>query len=526
MTARRVLPAWSIVEADRGVEVDLRALDVRFQRTVAAAARKASAARAPRVATITVELPARTPIQLLAAAHEKGIGATLWARPDESLGLVGLGEAWSIGDDGLKIKDAGSAWSALVRDAVCESLDEPAGGGAGVADASSPLRHWGAGAVAMGGFAFDQRAPVTAAWSRFGRASLILPQVAILSTARGSAATLAAVAVPGHDTVDAIQSTLAAFRIVLGTPAAAPTAPAAPPPAPQSVERNLLDVEELRPASEWRSVVAEAATAVRRGALRKVVVARGVRVRISHVDPAGVLARLQAEYPSCALFAISRRDRTGEARWFVGATPERLVRVRAGWVTAMALAGSAPRGTDEGEDRRLGETLLASAKDRTEHSVVVDVMLTALRAACDEVEIGHGPELLKLSNVQHLHTPMTARLRRGTNALDLVDRLHPTPAVGGVPRDEAIRWLRDHEGLDRGWYAGPIGWVDRAGEGEFSVAIRSALLGGGEALLYTGCGIVADSVPAFEYAESRLKLRPMLSALGAGGTATRGDPAS
>ncbi len=502
MTARR---AESLIRSEAALDrgVDLAAIEVRLGRAVEAAARKASMARAPRVASVTIEVAARDPIALLGAAGAGALRAALWMRPDEGLGLVGIGEAWAFDGDGRsRIADAGKAWSALVRDAVC---DRPA-------DAAAPTTagSWGVGPIAVGGFAFDHRTAMTAPWLAFGRASLTLPRVTVRTTGHGSAVTANVVVRPGHDTTDAIGDALATLsRLWRETPAVTP-----PEAGVEQVES--LVVEELRPVVEWRSIVAEAAAAVRRAELRKVVVARGVRVRTGVVDPARVLGRLRAEYPSCTVFALSRSGRDGEHQWFVGATPERLVRARAGLVTAMALAGSAPRGASEDEDRHLGDTLLASAKDRVEHSLVVDVMREALTATCEAVEIHPGPSLLKLSNVQHLHTPMAARMRHGTSVLDLVDGLHPTPAVGGVPRDDAIAWLRRHEGLDRGWYAGPIGWIDRHGEGEFSVAIRSALLGGGEALLYTGCGIVADSVPAFEYAESRLKLRPMLTALGAG----------
>jgi isochorismate synthase len=254
--------------------------------------------------------------------------------------------------------------------------------------------------------------------------------------------------------------------------------------------------------------VAAGAREVREGLLKKVVLARGVKVRATGFDAADTLRRLRADYPTCTLFAIVRGDRC-----FLGATPERLVRVRGGEVNAMALAGSAPRGETEEEDRRFGAMLLAGPKDRLEHAVVVEVLREALTTVCTSVSVAEAPTLLRFRNVQHLHTPIVARLRGRSTVLDLVRLLHPTPAVGGVPREKALQWIGRHEGLDRGWYAGPVGWIDRAGEGEFAVAIRSALVRRDEATLFAGCGIVGDSDPDQEYAESGLKLRPMLSAL-------------
>jgi len=178
-----------------------------------------------------------------------------------------------------------------------------------------------------------------------------------------------------------------------------------------------------------------------------------------------------------------------------------------------AIAGSAPRGLTEEEDGHLGAGLLASIKDQIEHAVVVEALRDALAGVCTTISVSTAPVLLKIRNVQHLHTPLTARLRERRTVLELVDLLHPTPAVGGVPRADALRWIAHHEGWDRGWYAGVVGWMDRPGEGECAVAIRSALLRATEALLFAGCGIMGDSDPDQEYAESSLKLRAVLSAL-------------
>ncbi|HET7034704.1 MAG TPA: chorismate-binding protein, partial [Thermomicrobiaceae bacterium] len=157
--------------------------------------------------------------------------------------------------------------------------------------------------------------------------------------------------------------------------------------------------------------------------------------------------------------------------------------------------------------------LLASAKDRGEHAIVVRALAEGLAGICRELEMPAEPKLLSVANIHHLHTPLRARLQPGRTLLDAVERLHPTPAVGGWPRDPALRFIRAQEGLDRGWYAAPVGWLDRHGAGEFAVALRSALVEGASATLFAGCGIVADSDPDQEYAESAIKLRPMLSAL-------------
>jgi isochorismate synthase len=276
-----------------------------------------------------------------------------------------------------------------------------------------------------------------------------------------------------------------------------------------TVADRVRTVEEFPPAGTWKAAVRETAGAVRDGLLHKAVLARGLRIQGRDFDPAAALHALRAEYPGCTLFAVARGKRC-----FLGATPERLVRLRNGEVTLAAVAGSAPRGRTEEEDRRLGERLLASPKDGIEHAIVVDAVRQALMDVSVDVAAEPSPRLLSMRNAHHLYTPIRATLRDRPTVLALADRLHPTPAVGGVPRAEAVVWIRRHEGWDRGWYAGPIGWMDHTGEGEAAVAIRSALVGATEAFLFAGCGIVADSDPEQEYAESRLKLQPVLSALG------------
>jgi isochorismate synthase len=201
-------------------------------------------------------------------------------------------------------------------------------------------------------------------------------------------------------------------------------------------------------------------------------------------------------------------------RFFVGATPERLVQAQDGNIYTMALAGSAPRGATPAEDERIGNALLQSEKNRTEHAIVVGQVEAVLAQHCHHVEVAREPRLLKLKNVQHLETPVKGTLLPQRCILDVIADLHPTPAVGGFPREDALATIRRVEQLDRGWYAGPLGWIGASGHGEFAVALRSGLIEQSEATLFAGCGIVGDSEPRSEYEESRLKLQVMLRSLG------------
>lgn len=473
-----------------------------------AAARKARALRRPILAWITARIPLVDPIDLFERSGIVTDDRTLWARPDDRFGLIGLGRAWAFTARGpARFKQAGEAWRFCLGGAVGGDV-----AGGDVPGDDGPGFESGAGPLALAGFSFAPEGPADPAWDGYPAGAVVLPRVLVSSVGNASWLTISEMVGPdGRDHADAGPEIAACLDILRDavsheTRVAGAEQLAA---AYAGSGNGDLEIEESPSAEEWKAAVGRAALAVRQGWLRKIVLAREIRVRGVQATAALLLRRLRADYPGCTIFAVARGDRC-----FLGATPERLVRVRGGQVSTTAVAGSAPRGLTEEEDRRLGEMLLANPKDRLEHAVVVEALRDVFAQTCTEVTTGASPTLLKVRNVQHLLTPLTGRLRDHLCVLDLVDRLHPTPAVGGDPRDEALQWLARHEGLERGWYAGPVGWIDRAGEGEFAVAIRSTLVRGPEALLFAGCGIVADSDPDQEYAESWLKLRPVLSAMG------------
>jgi len=261
--------------------------------------------------------------------------------------------------------------------------------------------------------------------------------------------------------------------------------------------------------ADYRARVAAALRGIAAGDLEKVVLARSVVLQRNGPLAAGaLLAGLRRHYPGCTSFAVAHDDGI-----FLGATPEHLVRLDGARVETAAVAGSAPRGRNPEDDARLGRELCESKKEQAEHASVVRALRAALESCCDNLDVPEAPQLLRLGEIQHLKTAIHATLRTGDSILELVGRLHPTPAVGGAPREAALAWIERHEDLERGWYAGPVGFVDADGGGEFCVALRSALLRGGEARLFAGAGIVDGSRPEAELQETRLKLRTLLSPL-------------
>jgi menaquinone-specific isochorismate synthase len=255
--------------------------------------------------------------------------------------------------------------------------------------------------------------------------------------------------------------------------------------------------------------VARATKAMRHapeGGLSKVVLAREVRVEADVAfDRAVVLERLRRAYPGCFLFHVDG---------FVGASPELLVSRSGDVVRAQPMAGTAPRGGDPATDARLAASLLASPTYRHEHQITIDMVFDTLIGWCSYLDYEPEPSVVAVANVQHLATLVEGRLSQpAPSILELVAALHPTPAVNGWPRDAARTWIEEHEGLDRNRYAGTVGWVDAHGNGTFAVSIRCADIDGTTARLVAGNGIVADSDPDTELAETQVKLQAMLNAL-------------
>ncbi len=259
----------------------------------------------------------------------------------------------------------------------------------------------------------------------------------------------------------------------------------------------------------WASSIANALQSIKAGRLEKIVLARRSDVESSHnINPWQLLAKLRETTEACTLFGIQPEP----GAVFVGATPERLYARHGDQIKSEAIAGTRPRGTDSKEDERLADELTASIKDNVEHQYVVKSIAGHLEALSQSVTVAERPHILKLARVQHLKTDISARLNDHVSDADLVNTLHPTPAVGGVPDDlarEEIAWL---EPFDRGWYAGPVGWVG-SGRSEFAVAIRSALVADNRLMLFGGAGIVNGSTAEYEWQEIEYKTSLFVSTL-------------
>lgn len=463
--------------------------------TLREAAGRASQDHPAVLASVTQPVDECDTLQPFAGARAAGLGECLyWEQPAEQHALVGIGTAFTIESTGATyLSDASAARQVLMEVAVITCAP---------ATISTPA----SGPVLFGGFAFDPLAPGTSLWSGFPAGLLILPRY-LISCSAGRATLTINRLVQASDVIEQsvqeIEADVARLQDAINHLQ----------PSHQESPSGQFSVHEELSASEWMEMVTAITDMIQGSAFEKVVLARDVRVKLldaaESFDIVATLGRLRESYPAAYVFAVQRGE-----RFFVGATPERLARVRDGQIHTMALAGSARRGETEAEDEQLGAELLRSRKNNNEHVIVVAMVREALKKHCASVYVHPVPQLLKLKNVQHLKTPITGELIPGRCVLDVIADLHPTPAVGGFPRQAALEAIRSTERLDRGWYAGPLGWVNASGEGEFAVALRSGLVDGARAVLFAGCGIVADSDPQAEYAESCLKFEVMLRALG------------
>ncbi len=280
--------------------------------------------------------------------------------------------------------------------------------------------------------------------------------------------------------------------------------------APVNAPPPLLSPPQRAEVGDYRAAVAAGLDRIAAGEFQKIVLARAQDIAADRpLHPLRMLNGLRQRFPDC--YAFSAAD--GSGRSFIGASPERLVRVSQGVLQTEALAGSVRRGAGASEDAALAATLLHSEKDLREQRHVIDSIKRRLETLGLAPRHPDQPSILRLANVQHLRTPIEAVLRADVRLLDAVAALHPTPAVGGAPREAAVARIRELEGFPRGLYAGALGWINARGGGEFFVGIRSALVEGNQARAYAGAGIVAGSSPEREFAETELKFAALLDAL-------------
>jgi isochorismate synthase len=417
-------------------------------------------------------------IDLVSAARDNGHEVLLIERPmPDAVSVAALGKAFDL---------VAAKGGVALEDADGRTVDFEAGENR-LAAAS---RLWWrvcaslGGPIAVGGFAYRPDRDPGGPWSGFPSLLLRVPELAVTRVRGRTYATAM--------TADA-DALLELSTIGVRAPAA-----------------HKLEVTPVRNPLAWTAAVESAAARLRGGAAAKVVLAREVLARGDGVVSAAMVARsLRAAYPSCFTYLITGADGTA----FAGASPELLIRRSGDRAFAQPMAGSVARGATDAEDEQLARQLEDSAKDAVEHRVVSEFVVEALRPFARSVS-ARPAEVVRFTNIQHLATSVNVELADPpASALELAAALHPTPAVGGWPRDAADALIDELEGMERGWYAGAVGWIDGRGDGEFAVALRCGLLWEDGARLYAGVGVMPDSDPARELEETELKFKALLTAL-------------
>jgi menaquinone-specific isochorismate synthase len=407
-----------------------------------------------------------------------------WKDPTEQHVFVGLGISKQIQSDltADRFFHVEKEWKNFIKDSILYN----------------PYEEEGIGPVMFGGFTFDPLKEKTELWSKFADSLFHIPKF-MLTVTNGFTYLTTNIVCTANDDESLFKKIIQERTQLL----------ACLQRNDETHLANLVETREISP-DQWKQSVDHVVETVKSGPLKKVVLARELRLIFDDiVEAEAVLHNLTLMQHDSFIFAF---ESNGDC--FIGASPERLVKKEGENVFSTCLAGSIPRGKTEEEDVLFGRQLLNDQKNLKEHGFVVEMIKEALEESCTEVILPEHPQLMKIRDIQHLYTPVIGKCHKDASLLLLVERLHPTPALGGLPKKEAVEKIRQVEELDRGFYAAPIGWMDYQGNGEFAVSIRSGLIQGKEASLFAGCGVVADSDSESEYLETSLKFRPMLRALG------------
>lgn len=408
-----------------------------------------------------------------------------WKAANENFTLVGLDAVVTLSSKNRedRFNEVHTLWREITRTA---RIDE-----------TNPI---GTGPILLGGFSFDPQTRKEEEWAGFGDALFFLPKYMLSVINNEYYLTYNDVCEPTVADHKQMEKMIYKFyKSLLSTPYSQ-----------KMGEATVSSSNEIGQAA-WLKAVEKVIHDLKTSTeIKKVVLARKMELQFDEkINASSILQSLQEQQRESYTFAIESNHRC-----FLGATPERLVKILDEEVLSTCLAGSAPRGKDVEHDEKLGAELLNDEKNRFEHQLVVNMIQAALAPYCDGLRVPKEPILMKTPAIQHLYTPVIGTAKETHSIFKMVEQLHPTPALGGVPTMEALSIIRENEGMDRGFYGAPIGWTDYRGNGEFIVGIRSGLINEQRATLFAGCGLVSESKPEDELIETRIKFRPMLQALG------------
>lgn len=412
------------------------------------------------------------------------VNRLFWSNSDQTFMLLGFGTAKEIivtENEQNRYKQLEEEWTKLVSEAVIYN----------------PYENQGTGITALGGMSFDPLRQRSTLWQNYATSQLTVPAY-LIAYENDEYYFTVNLSIDEHTNVENIVQEIETIKQTLQNERHTKV----------NYEQKVVYQVEKHP-EKWMQSVQKAVDTINNNEAEKIVLARELRIKLKERVNVGILIdKLMQTQQQSYIFAYEQGDDC-----FIGASPERLVQIQGQALLSTCLAGTAPRGKDDIEDTKIANELLNDTKNRQEHDHVVKMIRSSIEPFCFNINIPNEPVILTLRNLQHLYTPVTATLNNGVTVFNLIEVLHPTPALGGVPRDKALKFIREEEQFDRGWYGAPIGWIDYQGNSEFAVAIRSGLVQGDEVSLFAGCGVMGDSDPETEYEETAVKFLPMLTIL-------------
>lgn len=420
-------------------------------------------------------------IQVFKALEHKRWDRFFWTNNTHTFKLFGIGISKQIKQHHHDDKKWNVLWDDFSKAAII----------------NSEVEILGTGLVAFGGMTFDPLKKGTKLWRNFPDHLLTVPKFLFTKVRDSYYFSINHYMEPGTD-VDSIVAEVEQLNTTIKQ---------------HSTEKKtrlhrLIKKNEVE-SEQWLEAVEKGIQSIQDSHMKKVVLARELRLHFDQrVHIGHALEKLINSQPESYIFAYEQGEDC-----FMGASPERLLYIEGEHFLSTCLAGTIPRHKEKATDEKMAQSLYNDPKNREEHDHVVQMIRENIQDLCKDIVIPNRPEVLTLPNLHHLYTPVQARLKDQVSAFHFIESLHPTPALGGVPTNKALSFIRKEELLDRGWYGAPIGWIDRAGNSEFAVAIRSGLIQGDEASLFSGCGIMRDSDPDVEYEETNVKFLPMLTVL-------------
>lgn len=435
----------------------------------------------PTLFSWTKEIEPVDMLEVFEVAESLGKDRIYWRNHIGSLTFVGIGSVEEITAREKRFQQLQQKWDEILQQSVIHN----------------PYSDVGTGLVTLGGMSFDPLRPQSKLWEKYPTSKLTIPEYIFVHSKDRFYLTVNRY-VDVYDELNELNETIRKDEETLLHSNRKL----------KRTQHQIIEKKEIEPET-WKETVKDAVEEIKQVKAKKIVLAREMRIQLNekaHIPL--LLKKLLETQPNSYIFAFEQGDNC-----FLGATPERLVQVEGEKLLSTCLAGTARRGKTIKEDEQIANELLNDQKNREEHDYVVKMIKESIEPYCENINIPDEPVVLRLRNLQHLYTPVTAKLKRQFSVFNIIEKLHPTPALGGVPKEKALQFIREHELLDRGWYGAPIGWLDSNENSEFAVAIRSGLVQNDEVSLFAGCGVMRDSTPEMEYEETNMKFLPMLTIL-------------